>query len=81
MIIVGLTLSPILALAAVALYVIIQQAENNLIVPFVMSKVVGLKAPVIIIALLIGSKLAGIGGAFLAPPILIIHRCLFHQQE
>lgn len=78
-ILVGLTLSPILALAAAALYLIIQQAENNLIVPLVMSKVVGLKAPIIIIALLIGSKLAGVGGAFLAVPVLVVIRIIIQE--
>lgn len=78
-ILVGLTLSPIMALAAAALYLIIQQAENNLIVPLVMSKVVGLKAPIIIIALLIGSKLAGIGGAFLAVPLLVVIRIVITE--
>lgn len=78
-ILVGLTLSPIMALAAAALYLIIQQAENNLIVPLVMSKVVGLKAPIIIIALLIGSKLAGIGGAFLAVPLLVVVRIVITE--
>jgi len=78
-ILVGLTFSPIMGLAAAALYLIIQQAENNLIVPFVMSKVVGLKAPIIIIALLIGSKLAGIGGAFLAIPLIVVGRIIITE--
>lgn len=70
-ILVGLTISPILGLAAAALFFIIQQLENNLIIPMVMSKVVGVQPPVVIIALLIGAKLAGIGGAFLAVPIIV----------
>ena len=71
-ILVALAVSPILALAVAALFLIVQQIENNIIVPMVMSKVVGLQPPVIIIALLIGAKLAGILGAFLAIPVVVV---------
>ena len=78
-ILVGLTIAPILGLAAAALFFIIQQLENNLIVPMVMSKVIGLQPPVVIIALLIGAKLAGIGGAFLAVPILVVAKIVVKE--
>ena len=71
-ILVGLASAPILGLAVAALFLIVQQIENNLLVPMVMSKVVGLQPPVIIIALLIGAKLAGIMGAFLAIPVVVV---------
>ncbi len=38
----------------------------------IMSKVVGLQPPVLMVALLIGAKIAGLGGAFLAVPFLIV---------
>ncbi|MBI2327305.1 AI-2E family transporter [Candidatus Curtissbacteria bacterium] len=78
-VLVGLTISPFLALAAAALFFIIQQLENNLIVPMVMSKVVGIQPPVVIIALLIGSKLAGVGGAFLAVPIIVTVKIVVNE--
>jgi len=78
-ILVGLTISPVLGLAAAALFFIIQQLENNLIVPMVMSKVVGLQPPVVIIALLIGAKLAGVGGAFLAIPIIVTAKIIVKE--
>lgn len=71
-ILVGFTVSPFLGLAAAALFLVVQQLENHVIVPMIMSKVIGLQPPIIIISLLIGAKIAGIGGAFLAPPVLII---------
>lgn len=64
--------SPVLALAVFALYFIIQQLENNLIVPKVMQKAVGLSPLVTIIALLIGFKVAGIAGAILAVPTVLV---------
>lgn len=78
-ILVGLTISPILGLATAALFFIIQQLENNLIVPMVMSKVIGLQPPVVIVALLIGAKLAGIGGAFLAVPIIVVGKIIIKE--
>ncbi len=76
-ILVGLTVSPVMALAVTALFVIVQQLENHLIVPLVMSRVVGLQPPVVIIALLTGAKLAGVGGAFLAIPLIVVFKIIF----
>lgn len=78
-VLVGLTITPLLGLGVAALFFIIQQLENNLIVPMVMSKVVGLQPPIIIIALLVGAKLAGIGGAFLAVPIIVVAKIIFKE--
>ena len=75
-ILVGLATAPILGLAVAALFLIVQQIENNLLVPMVMSKVVGLQPPIIIIALLIGAKLAGVLGAFLAIPIVVVAKII-----
>jgi len=71
-ILVALGSSPILALAVGALYFAIQQIENNFLVPKVMSKAVGLSPLVVIIALLVGLKLAGIAGAILAIPTVLL---------
>lgn len=60
--------SPFLALLVLILYIVVQQLENNLIVPLVMKKAVGLNPVIVIVALLIGGKLAGVLGAVLAVP-------------
>jgi len=70
-ILVALGTSPVMALAVFALYFLIQQLENSLIVPKVMSKAVGLSPLVIIIALLVGFKVAGIAGAVLSVPSVL----------
>ena len=71
-ILVALGSSPVLALAVAALYFVIQQVENNFLVPKVMSKAVGLSPLIVIIALLVGLKLAGIAGAILAIPTVLL---------
>lgn len=66
---VGLTVSPLTALLVIFLYIFIQQLENYVIAPLVMRKAVGLNPVAVILALLIGAKLAGILGVILAVPV------------
>jgi predicted PurR-regulated permease PerM len=66
---VGLTVSPLISVLVIILYIFIQQLENYLIAPLVMKKAVGLNPVVIILALLIGAELAGVIGIILAVPI------------
>lgn len=70
-ILVALAHSPFLALSVTALYIIVQQIENNIVVPMVMQKSVGLPPILTILALMIGGRFAGVTGAVLAVPILI----------
>lgn len=63
--------SPLLALSVIALYTIVQQVENNIVVPLVMRKSVGLPPVLTILALMIGARLAGVVGAVLAVPVLL----------
>lgn len=70
-VIVGLATSPILGLAVAALYFLVQQLENNIIVPKVMQHVVGLNPIITLMALLMGAKLGGVFGAILSLPILL----------
>jgi len=64
--------SPLLALITLALYIIIQQLENHLLVPKIMQKTTGLNPVITILALLIGVKLAGIVGMILAIPVTML---------
>lgn len=70
-IIVGWTISPALAGAALVLYVVVQQLENNLIVPMVMRGAVGIKPLITLMALMVGVTLGGVAGAVLAVPLYI----------
>ena len=71
-VLVALTVSPGLALAVVALYFVIQQLENNIVVPMVMQKAVGLPPLASLLALMIGGKLGGTVGIILAVPVLLV---------
>lgn len=70
------TVSPVLALGVAAMYFVIQQLENNLIVPQVMKRAVGLNPLVVILTIGIGSRLLGLAGALLAVPIAVVLQIL-----
>lgn len=62
--------APSLALFVVILYIIIQETENYVLVPKIMGKTVGANPVVILLAVLIGFKIAGIIGMLLAVPVV-----------
>lgn len=64
--------SPALALFLIIYYFIISQFENNIIVPLLMNKAVGLSPIIIIFALLVGFQFMGVLGLILAIPIATI---------
>ncbi len=68
-VIIGFAQSPMIGVGVVILYLIIQQIENNLLVPKIMQKVTGLNPVVSIAALLVGIKVGGVVGAILAIPL------------
>lgn len=67
--IIALSISPLMVFLVIIITIILHQLENNLIVPYIMKKAVGLPPAIIIMAVLIGAKLLGITGAILALPV------------
>ena len=57
------------ALLVAGLYVVVQQFEANLIYPIVVKKVVGVPPLLVILALIVGARLAGFLGVLLSAPI------------
>jgi len=79
-IMIALVEGPILAIATIALYILIQQLENNLLVPKVMEKAVGLSPLITIFAILVGGTLFGIMGAVLAVPATAIGHVIVQDR-
>lgn len=71
-IIVGLVMSPFHGLAVVGWAFLTHQTENAFLVPKVMKKVVGINPLVSLLSMAIGFQLAGVGGAILAIPTVIV---------
>ncbi len=62
--------SPPLAVAVVVLYIVIQKIEGYVLVPKIMQRAVGTSPLLVLIALLVGYKLAGVLGLLLAIPMV-----------
>jgi predicted PurR-regulated permease PerM len=54
------------------IYIAISQIESHILYPRVMSKMVGVPSVVVIVAIVIGAKIAGIWGVLLAVPLASI---------
>lgn len=71
-VLVGLGTSLWMGAAVAALYFLVQQIENSVIVPKVMQKAAGVNPLATILGLTIGFKIAGIVGAVLAIPLVLV---------
>ena len=69
---IAFTQSPTKGILTIALFIVVQQLENNIIVPRVMKSTTGIHSVVTIIVLLIGAKIAGLLGIILAIPVPLI---------
>ena len=76
-VIVGFSISTTHGLLALGLAILVQQLENNIFVPKVMQKAIGLHPVVTIVVLSIGFKLGGPILAVLALPVILSGQVLF----
>ncbi|WP_210650689.1 AI-2E family transporter [Nocardioides sp. SYSU D00065] len=81
----GLTVSPTVALVALVYYLAYQQLESYVIYPRIMKKSVDIPGSVTVVAALVGGSLMGIVGALLAVPfaaaLLLLHREVFLTRQ
>lgn len=78
-VLIGLFASPVMALAVAAWCFLIQQVENSILVPRVMKEVAGVNPVVSLLSVIIGLKLAGIGGGLLAIPAYLTIRTILSE--
>lgn len=71
-ILIGLSQSYFMGLVALAVSFLVQQLENNVIVPMIMKKATGLNPIFILIALIIGGRIGGVLGVILSLPATLI---------
>ena len=69
---VALSVSLTLALAAAGLYFIVGLIESYVLIPNIMHRAVGLRPIVTVIAVLLGARLGGVVGIFLAVPVATV---------
>ncbi len=68
-IIIGFAISPLTGILVTLLFIIYQQAENNILSPHIYNKILDLSPAVSFVSVLIGGALYGAMGAFIALPI------------
>lgn len=78
-VIIGLTISPLMALAVAALCFLVQQLENYLLVPKIMEKSVGVNPIATLISLTIGYRIMGIVGIILSVPLFLTIKVLIKE--
>ena len=76
---IAITQSYFLGFSTIALYFIVQQLENNLIVPYIMRKAVGINPIVTLIALIVGGRVGGILGILLAIPLTLFFESIVSE--
>jgi len=78
-ILVGVSQNPVLGGVALGIAVLVQQIENNILVPLVMNKATGLHPVVTLIALLVGGRYGGVLGVLLAIPITLVAETIISE--
>jgi predicted PurR-regulated permease PerM len=68
---------PVMGLVVLIFYILVQQLENNLLVPKVMKDNVDVSPLISIMSILIGLEIAGVIGALLAIPVYIVIRSIY----
>lgn len=68
-VLVAATVRPDLVLIVVGIYVAIQLAESNVVVPIVMRNNVGLSPFIVLVSILAGATIGGLFGAFIGVPV------------
>ena len=76
-VLIGLTAGPAGFLAALILYLLIQQVENNILVPKIQGDAIELHPSAVMLALVVGASLGGVLGAIVSLPVAAAARDLF----
>ncbi|MBI4359409.1 MAG: AI-2E family transporter [Candidatus Nealsonbacteria bacterium] len=62
--------SPVKAVLAIVIFILIQQIENNVLLPILSKKFIGISPALVLISVAIGGSIGGIWGAILGIPLL-----------
>jgi predicted PurR-regulated permease PerM len=74
---IGLFISPLAALLAIAVTLLAQQLTDNFITPRIMSSVVELHPSIVLVGVFVGGALGGIPGLIIAIPLLSAAKTIF----
>ena len=75
----GLTISTPTAIAMLAIQLVYQQVENNVLYPIVFRRAVALSPLTTVLAVMVGASLLGVIGAIVAVPLAAIVKTVVHE--
>lgn len=78
-VIIGFGISPVTGFGVVILAILVQQLEGYVFIPKVMGKSVGISPIIILLALAIGQRLAGVVGMLISVPLVITLQVLIKE--
>jgi len=64
--------SPTMGIWVLVFYIVVQQTEGHILTPLILGKSLGLNPVTVIIAILVGGKMAGILGIILSVPVAVV---------
>jgi len=73
--------SPVLAIVVLVLYILFQKIEAYFLVPKIMQRTIGVSPLVILVAILVGFKVAGVFGILLSIPIVAAANVVIHEWD
>ena len=73
--------NPVMAGITTVFYILVQQLENNLIVPYIMKGAVDVRPLTTLLLILIGFELLGVPGALLIVPLYITVRTFVRELK
>jgi predicted PurR-regulated permease PerM len=77
----GLGISWQFGVSILVLYIVVQQVENNLLVPYIMSKSLDLSPLLVLVVMIAGASLGGILGIVLAVPVAGVVQMLYRDYR
>ena len=77
----ALTVSPILAVWVLVVYMLVSTIEGHIIAPFLYGRALGLRSAVVLVALFVGGKAAGVVGIFFAVPVVVILTAIVQELQ
>ena len=75
----GLTINTPTAIAMLAIQLVYQQVENNVLYPVIFRRAVALSPLTTVLAVMIGASLLGVIGAIVAVPLAAIIKIVVHE--
>ncbi len=77
----AITVKPLLALWVLIYYLVVTEVEAHVVAPALFGRIMGLHPAVVLIALLVGAKAAGILGALFAVPTAVVLAALLQEAR